>query len=407
MTRIGMGVVALSIIGITACSDGGGTAENAPAPAPAADGGTTRTGFTFAPSNLPAPYLAPARGSLRITTKCGDDAVIDTTADKLPSCATIEGAPAPTIERVAQDGAPELDVLVVGDFTVDEGAMVKTLGERPLVIVATGRVRIDGTIGVVPLGRPFLKAAAGGAVSSGPDGLGLGKGGGSTAAGAGGAGHCGAGGNGVAQAGTAGLGGKPYGTPELRPLRAGSSGGANGASANDGGGFGGGAIQITSAVSITIGAAGVINAGGGGAIESAGGGGSGGSILLEAPNVTVAGVLAANGGGGGHSYHATLGTAAEPGRASDQPAAGGFCTTTDCEAGAKPGGKGSAGTSANGADGEVTTGMNQSFNEESSGGGGGAGRIRINTTTGAAATTGTISPAPATGCATQGTLLTR
>ena len=66
---------------------------------------------------------------------------------------------------------------------------------------------------------------------------------------------------------------------------------------------------------------------------------------------------------------------------------------------ASPGGNGSAAASLDGTEGKATAGTS------APGGGGGAGRIRINTTSGQAAiTSGKLSPALTTSCATQGML---
>jgi hypothetical protein len=154
------------------------------------------------------------------------------------------------------------------------------------------------------------------------------------------------------------------------------------------GGKGGGAIEIVSSVSITVGPVGVVQAGGGGAGPGfAGGGGAGGAILLEAPRVTVQGTLAANGGGGGGD-----GDPAEDGRPNATAASGGLNGTTVV------GGSGSAGATIAGGNGLATP------TNGLSGGGGGAGRIRINTQSGSATITGTLSPVQSTTCFSQGTL---
>ncbi len=98
-----------------------------------------------------------------------------------------------------------------------------------------------------------------------------------------------------------------YGTANLSPLLAGSSGGAGGGTA----GSGGGAIQLVAGGPFKLGSLAYINVGGSGgdsagetnAGEEASGGGSGGAILIEASMATIAGVLAATGGGGGGIQH--------------------------------------------------------------------------------------------------------
>jgi hypothetical protein len=81
-------------------------------------------------------------------------------------------------------------------------------------------------------------------------------------------------------------------------------GGCNGGGSTDCTlGFGGGAVQLSSLSSITIGTNGIIDAGGGGGGNSSTntgcGGGSGGRVIIEAPVVTLLGGITANGGAGG------------------------------------------------------------------------------------------------------------
>jgi hypothetical protein len=160
----------------------------------------------------------------------------------------------------------------------------------------------------------------------------------------------------------------PYGTSDLQPLM----GGAGGDLAS-----GGGAVQITSLVKVTVGKGGLINTNGMGGARGPGmdhgfnygGAGSGGAILLEAPAVTMAGGLAANGGGrfdGGTSP----GVGQAPG--CDDPSLGGA---------------GSVGDDPNG----------EAGSDQFCLGGGGAGWIAVRAR--ACEFTGVVSPSLKSGCA--------
>lgn len=189
------------------------------------------------------------------------------------------------------------------------------------------------------------------------------------------------------------------------PLVGGSAGGVsfltNGGEPN-----GGGALQLVAGKSIVVGASGAISLPGGGGDRGdaqisgpggygAGGGGSGGALLVEAPSVRVDGTLAANGGAGGGT--------------GDGAAPGAFGTTEARAAegggGQMHGGNGSSSTVMNGGNGSCDGALDGRFGDPpaASGGGGGAGRIRINTRSGHAVTTGVVSPAMTTPCATEGT----
>ncbi len=300
---------------------------------------------------------------------------------------------------VGQTGGMFADVYVLKSLTVTSTGALTLVGPNPIIFAVLGAVDIEGSL--LANGR-----GSGGGATAGPGGYlpgtqpgpGAGQGaclGEATTAnsGSGAASYCGLGGAGGAGSGTAAVGGMPYGTPDLAPLWGGSAGGICETIVP---GPGGGAVQISSGLSITVGVAGAINAGGGGGQEGTGGG-SGGAILLEAPLVTIDGTLAANGGGGGQLYANTGSPGGEDGLASAQPALGG-----NDGAHSGVGGNGSAGTTLNGGNGAPsTTSVNYG-----GGGGGGAGRIRINTPTGAATigSAATVSPALSTTCATQGTL---
>jgi hypothetical protein len=307
--------------------------------------------------------------------------------------------PDKTVSRVVKltDGR-EAAVLFVSELVLPVGTKLVFSGDRPLIIVATGRVEIDGTISAAadsvsgwvgggapgpatanrPGTCPIDDIAGGGRPGSSDSASGLGPSGG---------GFCGKGGAGSTDLmGTAAaVGGVTYGSPELVPLVGGSSG-ATGAGTGTGG-AGGAALQIISAKEILIGDQGIIHVGGGGG-WLAGAGGSGGAILLEAPTVTVRGVLAANGGAGGDTGSSSMSDA----QASDQQAAPTYH---------KPG-KGAAGDIIDG--GPANPAPTELYYE---GGGGGAGRIRINTGCGGkltVASSSIISPHRGTECFSSGGL---
>jgi hypothetical protein len=215
-------------------------------------------------------------------------------------------------------------------FNIDPGVTVVVTGTQPLIIRCTGAVTINGTltarggnggngvtfstfgtggVGVAGGGNGgngvYLGSAAPGVAGSGPGGVGTGGGGWS---GGGGAGYSAVGASSGNSAG--GYGGPMYGNADISGFESGSGGGG-GSGGNScgsgGGGAGGGLIFINSAVSITIGAGGVINVNGGnggsdgGGNCGGGGGGSGGSIIMQSPSMTHNGSLQASGGAGGAS----------------------------------------------------------------------------------------------------------
>lgn len=259
----------------------------------------------------------------------------------------------------------------VESLHIEEGGVLAANGRRPLIIVATGDITIDGAITVWSLDR-FL-VGPGGCGGIGTQGGGLGAGqqgqnaGTSWSGGAGGSfgGMGGAGGDGN-MGNSGGVPSVPVGDPTLVPLVGGSSGGAGGGAVPvPRGGAGGGAIQLSTTGTIRLGANGVVLAGGAGgeagsASASAGGGGSGGAILLEGralvcddvPELPV--ITAIGGGGGGASSNGVAGVVPEP--------IGG--------PGPPNGGNGSDAT------GDASAGQDGEF---AAGGGGGAGRVRVNT----------------------------
>jgi hypothetical protein len=310
---------------------------------------------------------------------------------------TIDGAAPPagvTFDVWEQDpDGPELAVLHVAALEIPSGS-VRVVGARPLVIIASGGIVIDGTLDVSAHGA---EPGAGGAGPGDGDGAGDGGGHGSQTAHDGGGGGAGfvtngasGGGGGVdgscqGATGAGGARGTAYATAGLQVLE-GGSGGGSGAGGGDSdepqcpsaGGAGGGAIQLHSAVEISI--RGVIHVGGGGgegggytgadpcARAAAGsGGGSGGAIYLQAPRILLDGVLAANGGagGGGASNPGSSGETGDDGRASTTPAMGG----SEGGAWGEPGGNGGYLTS------NPQAGVANECDGNGGGGGGGVGAI--------------------------------
>lgn len=364
------------------------------------DGGVQPELLPFLPSNLPAELAFSVADDLVFSAaSCGPRAEIDTVQGKI-SCFEPGGFnPAFTYSvtrDVEQSDGSKVTVFAGRNIRIEADTEVQIRGDRPLVLVALGSITIAGKLTALDAIAKYQGQAGGASEPEERRANGLGAGGGEAsageAAGAGGASFCGLGGRGGADTDPVLAPGGPgaaYGSSELIPLVAGSSGGKNGNHS----GAGGGAVQLVAADRIEITTSGAINMGGRGGGWFGGGGGSGGAILLEGEAVTIAGTLGANGGGGGGGSSAG-GEDGADGEASSAAAAGG-----GGGAGGTPGGAGSAGDTVNGADSTETDG-------QAGGGGGGAGRIRINAEA-APAITGTLSPSAATACVTVGTITPR
>lgn len=216
-------------------------------------------------------------------------------------------------------------------FNIAPGVIVGVTGTQPLIIYCTGAATIDGVLrangGNGADAVTFSNAGTGGvgvagganggdgtySSSVGPlaglpgSGPGAGSNEGNAWSGGGGAGYSAAGSSSGNPGG--GFGGPAYGTVQISGMDAGSGGGggSGGYSCGGGGGGAGGGYITIQALSINIGATGVIrvNGGNGGSDGTGncggGGGGSGGSIWLAAPSMTNNGILAAIGGTGGAS----------------------------------------------------------------------------------------------------------
>lgn len=351
--------------------------------------------------HVPAAGQFPGTADVELTS-------IDTTLLTVNGVAPLPGV---TFDVWPQAGGPDLAVLHVASLTVKAGTeMVYVQGSRPLVVIASGLIRVTGYLNASALGTA---TRAGGAAPN----AGAGKGatgvhnGNFNDSGGGGAGFAtagamsGGGATSCAQPALAVAGGTAYGDGALTVLVAGSGGGSAYMidCAVGVGGAGGGAIQLSSASAIEIG--GTVDAGGGGGgggktcatgslnLTAGGGGGSGGAIVLQAPTVTITGVVAANGGAGGSA-------AGDPDSNSTGPYAdgiagsGGNPTATP----AMPGGDIGQWSAAGGAGGAaaIAPAAGASSTEcagNGGGGGGSVGRIVIATPqTGMTALLGLVSP---------------
>jgi len=286
---------------------------------------------TFVPSHVPPSAFDGAAIDMSDVTD------IDTDVPKI----TTGGGSSPP--KIVIHGS--FAVVSAGAWTV--GSNLRVHGSHPLVVVCARGVVVKAMIDVAArLDQPGAGGAAPGAGSGkGGDGV-VGAANIDTGGGGAGFGVAGAAGGGDATY-AGGAAGAAYGGA-LADL-AGGSGGGHGSDStylkSGVGGAGGGAIQISSALSIEIAAGGVIDVGGGGGGGgqgapyggAGGGGGSGGTIFLEAPALTIAGSLAANGGGGGGAgvYNVTPNGA---------PGANGSATATPASGGAGQGGQGNGGT---------------------------------------------------------------
>jgi len=344
--------------------------------------------LTPVPSNLATDTCTTAAAG-DLTVAANQTITLDTSA---ANCDVVQSQGA---------GLPVICVRKFANVTID-GTVIGA-GANVLAIVATTSMTINGTIDV------SSRAAA-----SGPAGTSTDSDGGQPAqasAGGGGAGYLTAGGAGAVSSlitgGNGGAAGPAVGTAQIIPGRGGAPGGDGGPQAEQvsAGGFGGGAVQLASCNTLTIGADAVIDAGGGGGgggngslqatIDPGGGagGGSGGSILIEAPVITLAGGMFANGGAGGsggaHGLNGTPGVDGMPGAdgaRSVTPAMGGGGVIVGTIITGAGGNGGALNTDPTGGVTPTATAV-----ESSGGGGGAAGRIRVNVRSGTTATlTGAI-----------------
>jgi hypothetical protein len=328
----------------------------------------------FLPSHVPPGTLNPEASDLPLGITA-----IDTSA------LTLNGQGPPSgVQFVPVPNHNEWAVMTIGGWTVDQ--KVKVTGTRALIIVAARRVDIAAIIdGSADHLTPGPGATLGG---KGGDGSAQAGGDGDSGGGGGGFGASGAqGGDGLGT--TGGSGGSPYGNTRTF-FGGGAPGGFGGGAPQCGademqkgrGGAGGGAIQISSAIDVTVEATGGVNVAGGGGTggcgslaSAGGGGGSGGLVFLESPSVTVLGKLTANGGGGG-------GAGSGNGNNDGSDGANGALSAMPAHGG--PAGGGGFLSSSNGGDGgngaAGISGATRGANQENGGGaGGGSGRVWLRT----------------------------
>jgi hypothetical protein len=286
-------------------------------------------------------------------------AAIDTSASAL--CA---------IEMDATAG--ELCVIAARSINLAAGVTLAVTGTRPLVLVASTTITIDGTMNV-------RNPSGIGCTRTDPTEISGGAGGSR-------GGRGGKGGNG----GDDGVGG--VAGDAMPPSLLGGCPGGAGQGDSDPPGVGGGSVLL---IAQTIMVTGTINAtgtGGGGAnvsLAGGAGGGSGGVIVVDAPNVTIAGTLLASGGGGGEGGRGAIlggGSGGNPG-AAPNPLTPSIAASGGSGLAGGDGGPGGAILAINGTDGgrsgtNVATG---------GGGGGAAGIIEITAT--APTITGAVVPA--------------
>lgn len=266
-------------------------------------------------------------------------------------------------------------VVAASRIEIRAGAKVRVIGSKPLVLLGTAELIVEGTIDVAShvgergAGANPATCVSPDAIASGGGGNCGGGGGGSFGA-AGGAGGACTNGNGTFP------GGAPSGeVAQLIELRGGCMGGlAARAYGGPGGmgGAGGGAVELLSA-SINIG--GTVDASGEGGRNGdngdagGGGGGAGGMIVIAADEIAIgpaARVFAQGGGGGGGSSDSSPGVAGTEPQGPGVAAVGGACANPG------NGGKGGdGGTADTGQAGQPSNGTG------GGGGGGGAGAIRF------------------------------
>jgi hypothetical protein len=184
--------------------------------------------------------------------------------------------------------------------SIDPGVTISASGSRPLVLIATAEIDVNGTIDVASYTKGAQAGKLGPAADANgcqqgtlPNHSGGGAGGTFTSKGAnGGDDNNDNGSHGVA-------------APTIGAVMRGGCAGQTGANTGGRGGAGGGAFALiaqTLAISSTgtIDASGAGGAGGSsGANRGGGGGGTGGLIVLTAQSVTIDGKVFADGGGGG------------------------------------------------------------------------------------------------------------
>ena len=356
----------------------------------------------FDPGGVAAPSDYLASGLVDVVIPANTTAVFNTDTGEINTPARQGGLGNNNgigFRQVTQPGSTiSVGIFSMKSLTLSDGAILNVVGSRPISIVTSGDIVLNGTIDVLGscvVGSPVAGGAPGGAGQAAGGNAGGGTGGGKPGQFAGG-GTGGGGGGGYGEHGGAGAasffsstaggpGGVRFGDlSAVDPILGGGSGGGSGAAGvgvlGGAGGSGGGAVQLASNGGVTLGSPAIIQAGGchgspgsAGVPVAGGGGGSGGSVLIEGRTVQLNGgaIIAVNGGGGGG------GGGGGPGE--DGP---------DNQDAAAGGNSGSGGPGSRGGDGGHTTslagdpGDAPSGGEQGGGGGGGVGRIALKSKTG-------------------------
>lgn len=390
------------------------------------------TCFNYTPSNFDytSTALTAALASNRALDVTCADAVFDSTGPAF----ILEGTCGRALSAVpiTQANGVVAVVVPVTSLTIDNGAVLRARGTRPVIFAVFGDANISGTLDA---SAAMNVPGAGGNVSCAPpptSGMwitgtgqpgisqtmanygGSGGGGGAfgSVGGIGGRGDVGGGGLVPSTGGPLAAAGAVEGDGMLSPLRGGCAGGHGGQKAVNGatfGGAGGGAIQLSVAGTLSV--SGTIAAGGGGGqrallLEDGGaGGGSGGAIFLEAESVasTTAAWISVNGGGGGGGYdHDAMAPNTVAGaNAPPRSSAGGVGGAADNFGGRGGNGAGATTMAAAGAEATHSNTLLGQFGAGGGGGGGGLGRIRLRDQSRAStncAFDGNFSPAPLVTC---------
>jgi hypothetical protein len=367
--RLWLAILAAAMLlpGCAGCGDDGNTPKN---PEAGIDAAQPVTYGTFVKVTFPSALAVPMPPQLFATSTD-----IDTTASSF--CDTVN------------DKKDDYCVVVGSTISVAAGAAVTAHGAKPLILLATSELDLDGTIdvsskhgGMTGAGAATASQCAGNTEATGHSG------------GYGGS-FGGKGGAGGQIAGAGELGGTAVDALPAFPttLRGGCPGGngAKDATGGGAGGSGGGAVMVFSP---TIQFNGTINASGAGgsggptdAVVSSGGGGggAGGLIVIEATTITPGTAtnlwLFATGGGGGQGGTGGVGAGAgagDDGKESQAPATAALAgNNTNLDGGR--GGTGSAASARkDGSPAGPSTGTGGG-----GAGGGGAGFIRTPSITGA------------------------
>jgi hypothetical protein len=282
------------------------------------------------------------------------------------------------------DKATEYCVVAGTGFTLAAGKKIRAYGTKPLVLLSTTTMQLDGEVDVssnhvIDMEKKHVGAGSKAAAADCP---------GTTEAvttsnsGGFGGSFGGKGGDGQNKDGVGGIAASAI-TSFPSVLRGGCPGGAGAASrplpvTPGAGGAGGGAVALIAATRITFGDK--INASGAGGLggctglgatsqrSGGGGGGSGGMIVLDAPAIVAVnnGVVFANGGGGAE------GGAGPSGSGVPEPGAPGNESTAPTTPGTKGTGH-EGGDGGDGSAGSLTGGQNAAGQEVKDGGGGAGG----------------------------------